>query len=302
VTKRATPKFGGDWTTTKLDIISKYLSAYTTALKDQPSKERPFVKGYIDAFAGSGYRDPRPSGEPRDATQPLLFPDLAEDEPQALLEGSARRALRTSPPFDRYVFIERNAARCAQLEALKVDFPDLAGAIKILNGDANAEIRRLCEASWRRHRAVLFLDPFGLQVEWTTIEAIAATKAIDLWLLFPLGIGVNRMLTRSGQIPEAWSRRLGLLFGTDAWYPEFYRVVTEENLYGAAERVIKASVETIGRYFNDRLRTVFADVAEPKVLTSSTRCPLYLLCFAVGNRRGAPVALRIANHLLKGAE
>ena len=30
----------------------------------------------------------------------------------------------------------------------------------------------------------------------TTIEAIARTKGIDLWLLFPLGIGVNRLLTK----------------------------------------------------------------------------------------------------------
>ncbi len=37
-----------------------------------------------------------------------------------------------------------------------------------------------------------------MQVDWKTIEAVAATKAIDLWLLFPLGVGVNRLLTRSG--------------------------------------------------------------------------------------------------------
>jgi hypothetical protein len=35
---------------------------------------------------------------------------------------------------------------------------------------------------------VLFLDPYGMQVDWTTIEAIARTKAIDLRVLFPLGI------------------------------------------------------------------------------------------------------------------
>jgi hypothetical protein len=43
--------FGGDWTTTKLDVLTKYLASYTTALRD-----KPFTKGYIDAFAGSGYR------------------------------------------------------------------------------------------------------------------------------------------------------------------------------------------------------------------------------------------------------
>jgi len=52
--------------------------------------------------------------------------------------------------------------------------------------------------------------------------------------------------------------------------------------------------------FNARLKAVFAAVApEPKILRNSTNCPLYLLCFAVGNQAGAPIALRIANHLLR---
>jgi hypothetical protein len=61
-----------------------------------------------------------------------------------------------------------------------------------------------------------------------------------------------------------------------------------------------ASTETIGRYLNDRLKSIFAAAAdEPKVLRNSGNSPLYLLCFAAGNSKGAPIALRIANHLLK---
>jgi hypothetical protein len=70
------------------------------------------------------------------------------------------------------------------------------------------------------------------------------------------------------------------------------------------ERVVKASTETIGKYFNNRLKSVFAAVAdEPKVLRNSGNSPLYLLCFAAGNSKGAPIALRIASHLLtRGTE
>jgi len=298
-------RFGGDWTTVKLDVLARYLKSYTTALKDQPSKERPFRKAYIDAFAGTGYRDAGHDDERVHGLQNLLFPDLAGREPQAFLDGSARHALRTEPRFDRYVFIERSAARCAQLEMLKTEFPHLAQDIQIRHGDANIEIRDLCGKDWSSRRAVLFLDPYGMQVEWATIEAIGATKAIDLWVLFPLGIGVNRLLTRSGDIPELWRKRLNILLGTEDWYDEFYRVESSPTLFGTPEeRVIKATTETIGRYFNERLRSVFAAVAgEPRVLRNAVNCPLYLLCFAVGNLRGAPIALRIANHLLtKGAE
>lgn len=124
-----------------------------------------------------------------------------------MLDGSARLALQTEPRFDKSIFIERNSERCAHLEQLKDEFPLLAQDIDIHRRDANEEIQALCsKGSWRSHRAVLFLDPYGMQVEWKTIEAIAATKAIDLWLLFPLGIGVNRLLTKSGDIPDSWRR------------------------------------------------------------------------------------------------
>jgi three-Cys-motif partner protein len=284
--------FGGDWTTTKLDLVADYLASYTTALKNTP-----FKKAYIDAFAGDGYRTER---EGESSSQAPLFEDLAKPDAQALLDGSAVRALKIEPPFDRYVFIERSPARCKRLEALKSEFPGLARAMEIRQGDANEEIQALCRKNWRSHRAVLFLDPYGMQVEWKTIEAVAKTKAIDLWVLFPLGIGVNRLLKKSGGIPDLWSKRLNLLLGTADWYSEFYQVEKTTDLFGRPEdRVVKATMDTIGRYFVQRLTTVFAGVADnPKVLRNSANCPLYLLCFAVGNPNGAKPALRIANHLL----
>jgi three-Cys-motif partner protein len=289
--------FGGDWTATKLAVLEKYLTAYTTALKDKPTHARPFRKAYIDAFAGTGYRSLRREEE---SSNSLLFPDLADKAPQQLLDGSARLALKTQPRFDRYIFIERDAARCAELEALKNEFPDLAADIRVEQGEANKEIQSICQKDWRSHRAVLFLDPYGMQVEWQTIKAIAKTEAIDLWLLFPLGIGVSRLLTRSGDIPAGWRTRLDKLLGTQDWYEEFYRVEYKPTLFGTdEERVVKATNDSIGRYFNDRLKTIFPGVAEPGVLRNSANCPLYLLCFAAGNDAGAPIALKIANYLLK---
>jgi len=157
-------RFGGGWTTAKLDVLANYLASYTTALKDKPSKEHPFRKGYIDAFAGTGYRDAR-RDDFGESSQALLLPDLAEKEPQALLDGSARLALKTEPRFDRYVFIERSPERCAQLEILKSEFPHLASDIQIRQGDANAVIQELCGKDWSSRRAVLFLDPYGMQVD-----------------------------------------------------------------------------------------------------------------------------------------
>lgn len=289
-------RFGGAWTEQKLGALAEYLRAYTTALKNTT-----FHKAYIDAFAGSGSRSAardRSGGEPSGG---LLFPDLAEAEPVALLDGSARLALRTEPPFDQYVFIDIDPSRCAALGALRVDFPSLADRIDIQQGEANATIREICAGDWRSRRAVLFLDPYGMQVAWATLEAIASTKAIDLWLLFPLAIGVNRLLTKSGDIPAPWRQRLNLLLGTEDWYDEFYRVNSTPSLFGTDEhQVAKAKVDVIGRWFNKRLAIIFAGVAEqPGILRNTRNSPLYLLCFAVGNERGTGPALRIAEHILK---
>ncbi|HCU25334.1 MAG TPA: hypothetical protein DF383_09965 [Deltaproteobacteria bacterium] len=296
-------RFGGGWTAQKLEVLAGYLQSYTTALKDQPTPTRPFRKAFIDAFAGTGYCNLFRDKDKSDSLQSHLFPDLTEKEPQELLSGSAKLALQTDPSFDRYIFIERNSARCADLEELKVEFPALADRINIRQGDANEFIQELCGKTkdWSSRRAVLFLDPYGMQVEWKTIEAIASTKAIDLWLLFPLGIGVNRLLTKSGDIPESWRRRLDLLLGTEDWYEDLYSVVKSKDLFGEVhETRVKKKMETIGRYFNDRLKQVFAGVIEtPGILRNSVNNPLYLLCFAVGNERGKSIALRIAEHLLK---
>jgi hypothetical protein len=122
-------------------------------------------------------------------------------------------------------------------------------------------------------------------------------------LLFPLGIGVSRLLTRTGDIPKGWRARLDKLLGTTTWYDDFYEVDHEPDLLGDDQRrVVKATNETIARYFNDRLKTIFPEngVAMPGVLRNSSNNPLYLLSFAAGNENGAPIAVKIASHLLKG--
>ncbi|MEK7269375.1 MAG: three-Cys-motif partner protein TcmP [Planctomycetota bacterium] len=301
-------RFGGGWTDEKLAVLSDYLKAYATALKEKPSKDSPFRKVYIDAFAGTGYRsDPH---EETASSQGNLFPELAKEEPCGLRDGSARIALKTDPPFEEYVFIERSPERCKMLVNLKDEFPALASRIQILQGEANVKIRDLCTADWRSRRAVLFLDPYGMQVEWQTIEAIARTQAIDLWILFPLGIGLNRLLTKSGNIPESWRHRLDVLLGTKDWFSHFYETGkhTQKTLLQSpdspsseAELFVKKNMDVFEQYFINRLKTIFAGVVEkPGILQNSTNNPLYLLCFAASNKRGAPIALRIANHLLKG--
>jgi len=141
-----------------------------------------------------------------------------------------------------------------------------------------------------------------MQVDWTTVEALARTRAVDLWLLFPLGVAVNRLLTRSEPPPSEWADALTRIFGTPTWRDEFYPRQETQTLFGPEVTQQKeADFDRIGRFFVARLKTIFAKVAEnPLPLRNSTNTPLYLLCFAAGNPKGATTAVKIAQDILKG--
>lgn len=291
--KRTEQSFGGGWTETKLESVRQYLVHYRIALKDKPFKNKPFITTYIDAFAGTGYRTTSGKNEP----DSLLFPEMDN-----FLDGSARIALQVEPRFHRFIFIEKDPNRFSELEKLKDEFPHLSQDISLINADANSYLKGLCRnTSWANNRAVLFLDPFGMQVTWDTIKAIAETHAIDLWLLFPLGVAVNRILTKTGRISPTWRSKLDALFGTSDWYDAFYRKSNQPGLFGDEEVTEKiGDFDSISEYFVNRLKTVFAGVADnPLPLRNSHNNPIFLLCFAVGNPRGKDIALRIAGHILR---
>jgi three-Cys-motif partner protein len=275
--------WGGDWTEIKLGRLGNYLKDYQKALKGQP-----FRKIYVDAFAGKGIREIGGN---------FSLPAL-EGDGKAYLDGSPKIALRVEPPFDDYYFVELDPDNFEKLSNLKSDFPDRQA--HFLQEEANSFLLRMCTTfDWYRNRAVVFCDPFGMQVNWVTIEAMAKTKAIDLWLLFPLS-AVNRMLPRDGKIQEAWRRKLDSFFGTTEWYEQFYETKVVDSLLGPTIVQEKAHYTRIGEFFVNRLQTIFAGVSpNPLFLYDSQNHPLFLLCFAASNEKGAPIALRIANHILE---
>ncbi|MFH1023041.1 MAG: three-Cys-motif partner protein TcmP [Planctomycetota bacterium] len=287
--------YGGGWTEVKLEMLAKYLAAYTTALKNQP-----FQKWYIDAFAGTGYREIEAE---ENATG--LFTEQAEAEGAGFFDGSVRKALQVTPSFGRYVFIEKSRKRMAELQKVSPDFPSLADKMVFRAGDANDQLPALCrETDWKSVRAVLFLDPFGANVDWSTMEAIARTPAIDVWVLFPVGIGINRMLKlKPADIPQSWQNRLDRVFGTGDWRDAFYKTSRQKTLFD--EETITAKVgdpiPAIADYYQQRLKTIFPQVvSNPRYLCNSKGSPMFLFTFAVSNPnpKAQALAIRIAQHIL----
>jgi three-Cys-motif partner protein len=296
----STQRFGGDWTEDKLSRIKEYHEAYNKALKNQP-----FKREYIDAFAGTGYREVTCEG----TDEAMLFPELGAQDVRQFLDGSARIALNVEPGYHRFTFIEKKPDKVKELQKLKAEFTNKE--IRIEEGDANTLVQSLCNESWNYRRAVLFLDPFGMQVSWQTLEAVAATKSIDAWILFPLCVGITRLLSKSEIPDESRCKPLDVLFGDRSWVDAFYR---RHSLSGRAtaqrtffdDPVLDAStvqrtdLSAIEKYYRARLRTIFAGVADNTVrLTNTRNVALYLLFFVAGNEKGAPIAVKIAESIMR---
>jgi len=285
-------RFGSAHTEKKLQLVAHYLERFTTALKNQS-----FEKLYIDAFAGTGAwlsRDKR-----RDSQ--LDFVDL-----DTVAEGSALRALRVDPPFDRYIFVEMSPRKSAALRRLAEEFPALSGRVGILTKDANEALQELCQQTdWRKSRAVVFLDPFGFQVEWGTVEALARTGAVDLWYLVPTGIGINRQITKDGRILPEGGARIDAMLGTTGWRSRLIKTeATPVDLFGASQtRSVKAGgVDEIVKLVLERLAGIFkGGVVKYGLPLGSQGRAMYTLVFACANPapRAHQLALRLAGAVLK---
>jgi three-Cys-motif partner protein len=285
-------EFGGGWTQRKLDVLKKYLQAYTKIFKRNPLA-RFYSISYVDAFAGTGtLRRPALGGLAK------FLPELLENEKE-FRKGSVKRALEVEPPFANYVFIEKDSKKCKELEAILADFPNRN--VQIINEDANGALLEWCRnLNPKRERAVVFLDPFGASVKWEVITALGRTRAVDLWILFPYS-AINRMLVRNRRPPKAWADRLTLVFGTSEWESKFYSTTAFRSLLDSQrlESVHKsADHRVITDFFVERLGREFVAVSNPFPMHNSNGALLFILFFAAANEHSAKTGLKIANDII----
>jgi three-Cys-motif partner protein len=285
-------EFGDQHTELKLSIVEKYLKFFTTALRGKFEE-----LWYIDAFAGTGSRTVRY----QERAAGLL--DAGEPERIERRRGSARIAIDVQPQFDLIVFIESKPSYVEALQELAANYPNRR--ITVVRNDANEALKSLVTANhWRSTRAVLFLDPYGMQLEWSTLEKVAATKAIDVWFLFPLA-GLYRQATRQlADIDEHKRAALTRMFGSDAWERELYpRTVREDLFDGISEEPRRRSADVVGLevYAKTRLETIFAAVLKPLPLPLHKKPQRFslFLCISNDDPKAIGLATKIGNHILR---
>lgn len=278
----------GPWAQQKLSALEQYLDFYGTALSKQK-----FTRVYIDAFAGACVAKIRNSDTPAEPTPFFDDPEASSAQEQFIL-GSPIRALNIKHSFHRHYFFDLDESRAEELGAATRGRPD----VEVRVGDCNPLIRELVPMLREKGiRGVAFLDPYGAHLEWETLEALASTGTMEVVINFPVAMAINRLITKSGEIPEKWSSQLDRCFGTSEWRDVAYRRTFD--LFGEEITSKKEGVaqELLDLYLR-RLSQVFPFVAPPRLIRNTRQSPLYYLLWAGPNRLG----LKVAAHILAQGE
>ena len=201
--------------------------------------------------------------------------------------------------FDEYLFVEKDLEKCKSLDALRMEYPELS--TRLIHGDCNAVVLDWAASLDRRKdRGVVFLDPFKLEVNWTTVEALGRSGVVDLWLWFPLWV-VNRLLKRDGYPYGSHANALRRVYGSDAWKRLYHEESFMSDFWGEPKREIRREDRAaVVNLYREQMLGCFNNVSESSDgwFYRPDGTPLYVLLFACANPRGSDVAMRIAKYLL----
>jgi len=292
--------WGGLWTEQKLDAFEKYVKAYLTIMNNNRDKFG-WKLIYFDAFAGSGSRE---AGQEQDDKNKIPLFDITEED-EAVYCGAAERVVNIDlRGFDYYCFIESDETSKSELEQ-KLDPIRVTKNLdlRFRYGDANEYIKKLAEtirSDSNKYRSLAMIDPFGMQVNWESIEQFKGTKT-DLWILIPSGVIVNRLLDRNGKLPHI--EKLVSFFGLSESEikEQFYKKQTSMGLFDMEDDIKKVSepIKKITEVYIQKLMTIFDYVTpKPLVLFNSRNVPIYHFAFASNN----PTALKIADEIIGGGK
>lgn len=277
--------FGGNWTTDKIEILVEYAKAYLVIMNIH-AKKYNWELMYFDGFAGSG----------------LIVKQL--DDYRTEIIGAARRIIEIDHPisFDRYYFVELSADKCAELKKNTKDVYTHK-TIHVVSEDCNKKLHDMANflnsSEGKRHKVLAFIDPFGMQLEWESIQALQSTQSVDMWILIPTGMGVNRLLKKDGNLSDGWLHRLEKFLGMhrNDIMKYFYTEKEEYTLFGVEKKLTKEerAIEKSAELYAQRLNTVFKYVSFPYILKTHENKTLFHFLMASNNRD----AIKIANDIVK---
>ncbi|MGP1385821.1 MAG: three-Cys-motif partner protein TcmP [Thainema sp.] len=154
-----------------------------------------------------------------------------------------------------------------------------------------------------KQRAFVFLDPYGLQVDWETVRQLASTKTCDIFVNFSV-MGVTRLLPRDQNPEPAVVNQLNKVMGNTNWLTQIYREPPgiQLDIFGnptepaLSRDTIQA--EWLASLYTEQLQSLFPHVSRPVLMRNSINSVLYALCLASHNQ----TAVRITNEIFNRYE
>jgi three-Cys-motif partner protein len=245
----------GYWSEIKLAILEEYAKPYNQILRSQKHKLHPI---YIDGFAGAGHHKAKGSDR--------------------IIEGSPTRALTVEPPFDFLHFVDIDGARVAELRRISAGRSN----VSVYHGDCNEVLTSQVfpKISYTNfQRALCILDPYGLHLNWETIQMAGKSEVIEVFLNFPvMDMNMNVLWHKSERVSELQRERMTKFWGDNSWESAAYQ--TTQGLFEEMQE--KASNEEVAEAFRVRLKKVagFKYVPKPMPMRNSKGAVVYFLFFA----------------------
>jgi len=258
----------GYWSEIKLDIIKKYAKAYSTIMNKQS-----FNKGYyyVDGFAGAGVHLSKSTGEH--------------------ILGSPANALEIKPAFTGYHFIDLNGNKTELLKKLSENHAN----VSVYEGDCNKILLDKIFPSIKYSeykRALCLLDPYGLHLNWNVLYTAGQSKAIEIFLNFPvMDMNMNILWNKPNKVDKKQIDRMNAFWGDESWRDAAYE--KQQGLFESIEE--KTTNKAVAEAFRKRLNEVagFKYVPEPIPMRNTNGAIIYYLFFASENKNGDKIVKEI---------
>jgi three-Cys-motif partner protein len=260
----------GEYSRKKLAFLRLY---FPPAIDATQQKRRRI---YVDLFAGPGLNVIRGSGE--------------EFESGALTALRSCGYSRTDLAF--------TDAHLVNLE--EVDHDAIESRIGVLvqsghcrvppngihchQGDCNTVLPKILRDANLRDYLLVFADAEApRQLPWSTVSALRASghESIDLYLLLPLEMGLNR-LTSYGEMAEGHADIISAFYGGDDWRP-----ILKERVTGARSQECKRRLEEL---YLQKLQSLWGHAIKVMDVRLAGQQGLYRMLFATDHEAGIKIA------------
>lgn len=266
----------GLWGKEKLSFLDQFVPA---ALQATGAGKYPKLqRWYVDLFAGPGRNVDPETREEFEGSAIRVLPMAAHANPRVHFTHAV---LVNKDPEDDEA-LQQRVAKLREQGRCPVPSPNL----QFLRHDANRLIDRIMTGINKRAYALIFAD-ITRPSHWpfSSVRQLKARghESVDLYMLFPLGMALTRMLSFRDETVEQSSRVLDAFFGTNEW-----RLLVDRRKTDAHSPELRHAVTEL---YKSQLRLIWDKVLETRNVKRVGDASLYKMLYASNHPAGERIAL-----------